>query len=123
MIDKRFSSLSPVSTRKSTSPNDAKVDPTTTKDNLKTDIGNASEARQTGDYDNKSPAAANDVNGQSGGQKKADKLNVPWKIKRSNDELDKVSKEIFSLDKDPIKALQKALLMPKFFNQKKPDAQ
>jgi hypothetical protein len=123
MIDKRFSSLSPVSTKKSTSPDDVKVDPTTTKDNLKTNIGNASESRQTGDHVNKLPAAANDVIRQSGGQKKSDKLNVPWKIKRSNDELEKVSKEILGLDKDPIKALQKALLMPKFFNQKKPDAQ
>jgi hypothetical protein len=47
------------------------------------------------------------------------KLNKPWKRLRTYDELEQKSKEIFSLDKDPVKALNKALLMPEFFTQKK----
>jgi hypothetical protein len=53
-------------------------------------------------------------------ERKVSKLNKPWKIQRTEDELEKRSKEILALDKDPMKALQKALLMPKFFSQDKP---
>lgn len=79
------------------------------------------EARHVEIESAKEPAKDSIGTKQSASQGEVSKLNAPWKIQRSEAELEKKRQEILALDKNPMKALQKALLMPEFFTQEKSD--